>query len=444
MQNDKFLSVSVMTQYISRKFEQDPYMQTAYVKGEVSNVNHHRSGHVYFRLKDSDAVINCALFSRNKRGLSFDLEEGQSVLVTGKIGVYKQQGSYQLIVTYVELDGLGQLFAKLEKDRKELESNGYFDLKHKKPIPEYPEKIGILTSISGAVRGDMLTTLERRYPLAQATIIDTRVQGVGSIDSVIKNLKYVDTLGFDVLILARGGGSIEDLWTFNEKEVALQVFHTNTPIITGVGHEPDTTLVDYVSDLRAATPTAAIERAVKNVVDIFERIETYKLHMNKRMRTILDRKHQLLKQTTSHKIEHPSNLYQFQKIHLDHLVEKLMRSIDSNIYDKKKTLSYVEQGLLSLSPKRDIKNYSERLASLNVSLNRQTEKNIDSKKKQHEQLLRLLNSLSPTEVLLRGYSYTEKQGEIIKRIDQVEVDDEISTTVTDGIIRSTVIGVNKK
>lgn len=444
MQNDKFLSVSIITQYISRKFEQDPYMQTAYIKGEVSNVNHHRSGHVYFKLKDSDAVINCALFSRNKRGLAFDLEEGQSVLVTGKVGVYKQQGSYQLIATHIELDGLGQLFAQLEKDKKELEGLGYFDIKHKKKIPEYPEKIGILTSASGAVRGDMLTTLERRYPLAQATIIDTRVQGIGSIDSIVKNLKHADKMGFDVLILARGGGSIEDLWTFNEKVVALQVFETNTPIITGVGHEPDTTLVDYVSDLRAATPTAAIELAVKNVLDIFDRLDTFKLRMVRRMRMILDMKQQQLNQTTSHKIEHPSNLYQFQKIHLDHLTENLVRTMDKRMGEQRQILSYVQQNLLSYSPQKDIKNYSERLMNLSISLDRQSIKNIQYKKKQHAQMIRLLNSLSPTETLLRGYSYTEKQGEIIKHLSQVKVGDKIETSVTDGKIYSEVIGVNEK
>lgn len=441
MQNEKFLSVSVITQYISRKFEQDPYMQTVYIKGELSNVKHYQSGHVYFSLKDANATISCVLFNQNKRHLSFDLEDGQSVLITGKIGVYSKQGRYQLITTNVELDGLGQLFAQLEKDKKELEEKGYFDAKHKKKIPEYPERIGILTSLSGAVKGDMLTTLARRYPLASATIIDTRVQGAGSIQSVVKNLKHADKMGFDVIILARGGGSIEDLWTFNELEVALQVFHTETPIITGVGHEPDTTLVDYVSDLRAATPTGAIERAVKHVQDIAERLDNFSERLSRRMRIILDLKHQQLKQTTSHKIEHPSNLYQFQKIHLDHLVEKMIRTIDDRVNDKAQKLSYVSQKLRLYSPKKDIHNYGERVHQLSTLLDSLARKSIQQKRQHHTQIVRLLNSLSPTEILLRGYSYTEHNGEIVKAVNQLQVGDKIHTSVTDGKIESEVTGV---
>lgn len=441
MENEKFLSVNVITEYISRKFEYDPYLQTVYIKGELSNVKHYQSGHIYFSLKDNHSTINAVMFKQDQRNVSFDLEDGQSVLITGMIGIYKKQGRYQLIAKQVELDGLGALFAKLEQDKKELDREGYFDESHKKPIPEYPESIGILTSLSGAVKGDMLTALARRYPLAKASIIDTRVQGAGSIESVIRNLKYADSLGFDVLILARGGGSIEDLWTFNEKEVALAVFDTVTPIITGVGHEPDTTLVDYVSDLRAATPTAAIELAVKNIVDIKERLENLKLRLYRRIKLILDSKKQQLDRTTSHKIEHPANLYQYQKIHLDHLTESLERATQQSINKRAQNFKHIKQHLISLAPTRDIRQHAQYLSGLHERLTRQISYQLQQKKQRHKQQLQILNTLSPTQILMRGYSYTEKNGEIVKRISQLKVGDKIETSLQDGKIESEVTGV---
>ncbi len=441
MENEKFLSVNVITEYISRKFEYDPYLQTVYIKGELSNVKHYQSGHIYFSLKDNQSTMSAVMFKQDQRSLTFDLEDGQSVLITGTIGVYKKQGRYQLIANKVELDGLGTLFAKLEQDKKELSAGGYFDESHKKNIPEYPESIGILTSLSGAVKGDMLSTLKRRYPLAKVSIIDTRVQGVGSIESVVKNLRYADTLGFDVMILARGGGSIEDLWTFNEKEVALAVFETRTPIITGVGHEPDTTLVDYVSDLRAATPTAAIELAVYNVVDIMARIDNLNMRLYRRMTLLLDKKRQQLNNTTSHKIQHPSNLYQYQKIHLDHLTESLERSMQQSLHGQSQNFLYLKQRLYTYSPERDIRQHTQYLTGLSERLIRQIKYRLNQKQQHHRQQLQMLNSLSPTQILMRGFTYTEKDGEIVKRVEQLNVGDKIQTTIQNGKIESEVTGV---
>lgn len=441
MENDKFLSVNIITEYISRKFEYDPYLQTVYIKGELSNVKHYQSGHIYFSLKDNQSTMSAVMFKRDQQNLTFDLEDGQSVLITGTIGVYKKQGRYQLIVHKVELDGLGALFRKLEADKKELSDSGYFDDKHKKDIPEYPESIGILTSLSGAVKGDMLSTLERRYPLARVSIIDTRVQGLGSIDSVINNLRYADTLGFDVMILARGGGSIEDLWTFNEKAVALAVFETKTPIITGVGHEPDTTLVDYVSDLRAATPTAAIELAVYNVVDIIDRIDNLNMRLYRSVKLLLDQKRQQLKNTTSHKIEHPTNLYQYQKIHLDHLTEGLTRGVQQSLHGQSQNFMYLKQRLYTLSPERDIGQHTQHLTRLKERVMRQLKYHLKQKQQQHKQQLQMLNSLSPSQILMRGFTYTEKDGEIIKRVEELNVGDKIQTTIQNGKVESEVTGV---
>jgi len=216
MENNKYLSVGALTKYLKYKFDQDPYLTQVFIKGELSNVKKHTSGHIFFALKDGNAVIRAIMFSRSANGLKFDPEDGQGVLIQGRISIYESSGQYQIYVDAMEIDGIGLLFEQLEKDKKELAEKGYFDAEHKKPLPRYPEHITVISSETSAAYRDMLTTFRRRYPLVKVSLINTLMQGRGSRQAVIESLAYADGLGSDLVILARGGGSIEDLWTFNE------------------------------------------------------------------------------------------------------------------------------------------------------------------------------------------------------------------------------------
>ena len=276
MKSNQYLSVQSLSKYLKYKFDKDPYLQRVFLKGELSNVKQHSNGHIYFSVKDDSAVINAVMFRSFADKIDFKPEEGQNVLLSGNVSLYTGRSQYQILVKEMEIDGIGQLFLKLEENKKLLREKGYFSSSHKKSIPFYPKHIAIISSKTSAAIKDMITTLSRRYPLVKVTLLNTYVQGELSKDSVISNLKRADSLDADTVLLARGGGSIEDLWTFNELDVALTVFNMKTPIITGVGHETDITLVDYVSDLRAPTPTAAAEQAVPNSRDLLIKIRELK------------------------------------------------------------------------------------------------------------------------------------------------------------------------
>lgn len=277
----KAYSVSQVNQYIKNLFVRDVILNHIYIKGEVSNCKYHTSGHIYFTLKDAEGQLSCVMFAGARRGLTFRLEEGQSVIVFGNVSVYERDGKYQLYANEIVLDGLGRLYERYEKLKKDLEAEGLFDKSHKKKIPLYPKRIGIVTASTGAAIQDIINISKRRNPYVQLILYPTQVQGLGSAESIAKGIGILDKLGVDTIIAGRGGGSIEDLWGFNEEIVARAIYECKTPIISAVGHETDVTIADFVADLRAPTPSAAAELAVNDYMTFVYTIAEYRGKLKK-------------------------------------------------------------------------------------------------------------------------------------------------------------------
>lgn len=274
-------SVTEINQYIKNMFIRDRILNHIYVKGEVSNCKYHTSGHIYFTLKDAQGQLACVMFAGQRRGLTFRLEEGQSVIALGSINVYERDGKYQLYAGEILLDGLGKLYERFDKLKKDLEAEGLFDSERKKEIPSYPNKVGIVTASTGAAIQDIINIAKRRNPYVQLILYPAQVQGMGSAESVVRGIKALDKLGVDTIIVGRGGGSIEDLWAFNEEIVARAICSCNTPVISAVGHETDVTIADYVADLRAPTPSAAAELAVNDYMSYMNRMSDYRRQLSR-------------------------------------------------------------------------------------------------------------------------------------------------------------------
>ncbi|WP_020008393.1 exodeoxyribonuclease VII large subunit [Salinicoccus albus] len=443
-QSSKYLSVSALTRYLKYKFDQDPYLTRVFIKGELSNVKKHTSGHLFFALKDGNAVLRGLMFSRNTTGLKFNPEEGQSVLITGRISIYEQSGQYQVYADSMEIDGIGRMFEQLEKDKKELREKGFFNPEYKKEIPGYPSDIVIISSETSAAYRDMITTLRRRYPLVSIKVINTLMQGAESRTSVIDSLNYADSLNSDLIILARGGGSIEDLWTFNEKAVAMKIFGVNTPLISGIGHETDTTLADFVADMRAPTPTAAAELAVPSTIDIKDRIHQNRSFMLRMMTRKIE--------SHSKALENLSNYYKFKNPGLlyDQQTEKLA-SLQTNLENRMQTLlretgyrhTNLKERIQYQNPMPAISRYKEILIERSKRMDDEMQDMLTDNRKKLASTLELLDSLSPSNILLRGYSYTTKNDNIIKDAKEVSPGDNIETTLGTGKISSKVTEVKQ-
>lgn len=266
--SNKYLTVSVINRYLKDQFDRNEHLRVVFLKGEISNFKGHTTGHLYFSLKDENSRISAIMFSSYAKKLTFVPADGKKVLVTGRIGVYEATGSYQIYVDDMQEDGVGNLYLAYEKLKSDLEKEGLFDVKYKQPIPKYPQRIGIVTAPTGAAIRDILSTIKRRYPICETLLFPALVQGEYGADDIVKKINMAQDYDLDVLIVGRGGGSIEDLWNFNEEKVARAIFSSRIPIISAVGHEIDYTIADFVADMRAPTPTGAAELAVPNLADL--------------------------------------------------------------------------------------------------------------------------------------------------------------------------------
>lgn len=444
MENGEYLQVNALTKYLKYKFDQDPYLTRVFLKGELSNVNKHTNGHIYFAVKDRHAKIRGIMFRTKARTLKFEPAEGQEVLIEGRVSIYEASGQYQIYAESIQIDGIGMLFEQLEKDKKELRKKGYFDDAHKKPLPRFPRHIAVITSSTSAALEDMLTTFQRRFPLVKVTVLNTLMQGSGSKENVISHLKEADRLPLDVIILARGGGAIEDLWTFNDKDVALGVFNTDTPVITGIGHETDTTLVDFVSDLRAATPTASSEIAVPDMKDILLKLEESRLLVHKRITDrIKNEKQRLLSYKNYYKLRNPELLYDQETERLMNLSMRLTQNMKHNLKSHDYRYREYLNRLNLLSPAPRLKREKERLHQYNKSQEQSIDGIIGHKKRGLSQMLEMLDSLSPTAVLKRGYSYTTKDGKIVRDTETIHVDDHVTTRLHKGSFTAQITEVNR-
>ena len=444
MKSNQYLSVQSLSKYLKYKFDKDPYLQRVFLKGELSNVKQHSNGHIYFSVKDDSAVINAVMFRSFADKIDFKPEEGQNVLLSGNVSLYTGRSQYQILVKEMEIDGIGQLFLKLEENKKLLREKGYFSSSHKKSIPFYPKHIAIISSKTSAAIKDMITTLSRRYPLVKVTLLNTYVQGELSKDSVINNLKRADSLDADTVLLARGGGSIEDLWTFNELDVALTVFNMKTPIITGVGHEIDITLVDYVSDLRAPTPTAAAEQAVPNSRDLLIKIRELKEQAEYILNNGLSKKRKNLESLSSYyKFKNPNLLYSEETDRLNEYTMMLENKMKESLVSYRHNLSQRMTGLNYNSPLPEIKNKQLELKRLVDSLNRSTKQQLKLGADRLNKNIQVLESVSPGQILKRGYSYTTYQGNIVSNAKELKKGNQLEITFDSGSVKAEVIEVTK-
>ena len=344
-------SVTEINQYIKNLFMRDRVLSQLSVKGEVSNCKYHTSGHIYFTIKDAQGQLACVMFAGQRRGLTFRLEEGQSVIVSGSINVYERDGKYQLYANEIVLDGQGILYEKFERLKKMLEEEGLFEPSHKKSIPAFPQKIGIVTASTGAAIQDIINISKRRNPYVQLILYPALVQGIGSAQSVVKGIRALDKLGVNTIIVGRGGGSIEDLWAFNEEIVARAIYECNTPIISAVGHETDITIADFVSDLRAPTPSAAAELAVNDYTALDAMFREYRRKLSREMQQKLDRYHSKAEQYKL-RLFYASPSYQIKqkRQYLMETERRLEQRMKERIRDNRHKLELYIARLEGLSP----------------------------------------------------------------------------------------------
>lgn len=393
-------SVSSVNQYIKSLFMDDYALNHIYVRGEVSNCKYHTSGHIYFTLKDKGGAMACVMFASARNGLRFRMAEGMSVIVFGSVGVYERDGRYQLYAREIMQEGVGQLYEAYEALKKKLMAEGLFDAAHKKPIPPYPKRLGVVTAKTGAAVQDIMNVSLRRNPWLQIVFCPAKVQGEGAAASVVQGIHALEEYGVDVMIVGRGGGSIEDLWAFNEESVARAVYDCTVPVISAVGHETDTTIIDFVSDLRAPTPSAAAELAVPD------------------MRMIMDR------------------LRGYDEMLRDHMDAALRR--------RREQMDNYQRVFRHLNPEYKLNEKRQRLMEAEERLKLMMNQRLIQVKGQMAVYAQQLNGLSPLRQLERGYAYvTDGQGHGIAKIAQVSVGDRITVAVTDGEIKADVADVKE-
>ena len=388
-------TVTQVNAYIKNMFTQDYMLQALFVKGEVSNCKYHSSGHIYFTLKDQKGTLNCVMFAGNRRGLNFQMQEGQQVIVGGTMDVYERDGKYQLYAKQIVLDGAGALYERYEQLKRELEELGMFSPEYKKPIPAFIRTLGVVTADTGAAVRDIIQIATRRNPYVQILLYPAIVQGQQAPASIVRGIRALEKQNVDVMIVGRGGGSIEDLWAFNEREVAQAVFDCRVPVISAVGHETDTTIIDFVSDLRAPTPSAAAELAVYDIRQLFYSLENAAARLNRGMqRQLTEKRSQIRQYELRLKVVSPGSRLREKRTYLMQLEEGLQRGMQNVLKEKRHKMAI---------------------------------------------LIEQMKGLSPLQKLSSGYSHvTDKQGRTIRSVQEISAGQMVTIQVTDGRIRAQV------
>lgn len=383
-------SVTQINSYIHRIFESDYALKKIYLKGEVSNCKYHSSGHIYFTLKDEKSTLRCVMFSSDRfKGLAFHLEDGQLIEACGNISVYEQAGTYQLYVRKIELAGAGELYVRYERLKQELAEKGYFDFERKKPLPAYPEKIGIVTALTGAAIEDIRSIARRRNQTVQLYLYPAKVQGEGASAEIARGIRYFDKAGVDIIIIGRGGGSIEDLWAFNEMPVADAIYEADTPIISGTGHEVDMTIADYCADVRAATPSAACELAIPDMQSVFTKLSNYR--------------------------------------------EALDMQVEQRCAQLRQQMILLQRQLEAERPDRKLLKYKLLYERLENRLSQAIKEKYRSRQQMFSRYVDQLSGLAPTNRLKGGYAFAQtKNGRPVASIEQLEKEVPFSLTFSDG------------
>lgn len=437
---ERVLTVSALNNYIKSIFDNNIYLQSFLIEGEVSNFKWHSSGHLYFSLKDNSSQINCVMFASSARTLNFTPKNGNKVILRGRLSSYTATGTYQIYVSKMKLAGIGDLFLKFEQLKKELNSLGYFNEDRKKKIPRFVHTIGVVTSPTGAVIRDIIKTINKRYNKVKLILYPTKVQGEGAEKLIAASLNKANEDGLvDVIILARGGGSMEDLWPFNERIVADAIYHSKVPIISAVGHETDFTIADYVADLRSPTPTAAGTYVVPDKESLFEQTNNvYKL-LNKIYQNRIDELNmQVLTLDKSLNNLKPTNIIKREKNNMIKVYSELKLLYNKQITYKKTILKEEEFKIKNNSPEKKIMLIRRNLDNLLTNLKHNYEIIKNSKREKYALLSTKLDSLSPLKVMSKGYSLAKVKGKYLRSVKEVKVTDVIETTLADGIIISEV------
>lgn len=421
--NKDYITIGTLTRYIKYKIDNDLNLQNVYVKGEISNFKHHSRGHFYFTIKDEESRINAIMFASNTRNINFEPVDGMKVLVKGRISVFEQTGNYQIYVTDMMEDGVGNLYALFEKLKKKLEMEGLFDKSHKKEIPKIPKRIGVVTAPTGAAIRDIISTINRRYPLCEVILFPSLVQGNVAKDDIVKNIKLADTYNLDTLIVGRGGGSLEDLWAFNEEVVARAIYECKTPVISAVGHEIDFTISDFVADVRAATPTGAAEIAVPSKNELIELLNQYKVRITKNVKTKIDSDRRYLsKILDSYILKSPMSIYEVKEEKLSNYIERL-KSIMMNIINSNNIkLNSIKSSFIFTNPS----------------------KILEKKSNDYNSLVNKLEILNPLNTLKRGYTITKKDNKVLTSIKNTKKNENIEVDLVDGVINATINEVREK
>lgn len=439
----KYLSVTALTKYLKRKFDVDPYLERVFLTGEISNFRL-RPNHQYFSLKDDGAKISAVMFKGAFNKLTFRPEEGMKVMAVGRISLYEASGNYQIYVEHMEPDGVGALYQAYEQLKEKINKEGLFQAP-KKVLPRYPKRIAVLTSPSGAVIRDIITTTRRRYPIAQIVLFPTVVQGEKAADDVVKNIARVEAMGnFDTMIIGRGGGSIEDLWPFNEERVARAIFEASTPVISSVGHETDTTIADLVADVRAATPTAAAELAVPVLTDEILRIEERQARLIQTYANQMQRKDERFQRVqNSYLFRQPERLYEAQSLKLDQLQQRLFQQMQTLVYEKERAANQTVHRLAQVVPTARVRESQQQVNYLSERLDKQIQRIFEQKQRQFQQTIQSLDLLSPLKIMGRGYSYTTKET-VVKSVQELTVGDVLDVHYQDGQAKVEVLEIKEE
>ena len=415
--NHNYITVTQLTKYIKYKIDNDVNLENVYLKGEISNFKAHTRGHFYFTIKDENTRINAVMFSSSASRIKFTPTDGMKVLVSGKISVYEATGGYQIYVNEMLEDGVGNLYIAFEQLKKKLESEGLFDPAKKKKIPKIPSTIGIITAPTGAAIKDILSTIKRRWPLAKTILFPSLVQGEDAAGDIVRNIELSKKFDLDVLIVGRGGGSIEDLWPFNEEIVARAIYDVEVPVISAVGHEIDFTISDFVADLRAPTPTGAAEMAVPNLSDVSNYLKQLELRLATNISNNINIKKEILKKLeNSFVLKNPLTIYEVKEQKFDNLYERLLISYKNLVNNNSNKMTLINNNLIN---------------SMSNLLNKNTNK--------YNNLIRTLEALNPLLTLKRGYGIVKSNNRAIDSVKKIKKDDIINIELQDGNIDAKVL-----
>ena len=416
--NDKYITVTQLTRYIKYKIDTDVNLNEVFLKGEISNFKAHSRGHYYFTLKDEGSRINAIMFASSTKGIKFVPQDGMKVLVTGKISVFEANGAYQIYVNDMLEDGVGNLYIAFEQLKKKLEQEGLFDPSIKKKIPKIPSRVGVVTAPTGAAIKDIISTIKRRWPLVEILLFPSLVQGENAAEDIVKQIKRAENYELDTLIVGRGGGSIEDLWPFNEEIVARAIYECSIPTISAVGHEIDFTISDFVADLRAPTPTGAAELAVPAISDITNYLNQLKIRLNKSMQNKIDIQKQKLSEITSRYIfTNPISMYQTKEMVFDSLIDRLKYATTNLVTKKEKKYLELKNSYIFKTPFQLI----------------------DKKANKYLQIVSKLETLSPLETIKRGYTMTKKDDKVITSSKKIKKGDHLEINFSDGSVEAEVL-----